>query len=93
MTYLVVDQRVRDVAHWTAAFAGGAERRKAAGGEVVLVLTDPKEADRLLVIVRFESPEQAFGWRSRPGVEEEIAHGGVIADSVQVRVLDELPLP
>ncbi|MFE3192434.1 hypothetical protein ACFXHA_25720 [Nocardia sp. NPDC059240] len=93
MTYLVVDQRVEDVTRWQSAFSGGAERRRAAGGELVLVLADPADPQRLLVIVEFDSPESAAAWRTRPGVEHEIASGGVIPDSVTVRILDRLPIP
>ncbi|MFG1796102.1 hypothetical protein [Nocardia sp. NPDC049149] len=92
MTYLMVDQRVRDVQQWAQAFGAGTERRRAAGGEVVLVLADPAEGDRVLVLVRFDSAAQALAWRNRPGVAQEIERGGVIADSVTVRVLDALPV-
>ncbi|MGW4243861.1 hypothetical protein [Nocardia sp. NPDC004722] len=93
MTYLVVDQRVQDVTRWRTAFSGGTERRRAAGGELVLVLTDPSDPQRLLVIVKFDSPAQAAAWRTRPGAEHEIASGGVLPDSVTVRILDRLPMP
>ncbi|KAA8887032.1 hypothetical protein F3087_19120 [Nocardia colli] len=90
MAYLVVDQRVQDVRRWAEAFAEGAERRRAAGGEVVLTLADPVDIGRVLVIVRFETAQQARAWRSRPGVAQEVARGGVIAESVSVRMLDEM---
>ncbi|MEC3916375.1 hypothetical protein [Nocardia sp. CDC160] len=93
MTYLVVDQRVEDVNRWRAAFSGGTERRRAAGGELHMVLTDPTDPHRILVIVEFDTPEHAIAWRTRPGVEREITSGGVILDSVTVRVLDRLPMP
>ncbi|MFI6996231.1 hypothetical protein [Nocardia sp. NPDC050175] len=40
MTYLVVDQRIRDVRRWVRAYAAGSEHRRATGPEVVLLLAD-----------------------------------------------------
>ncbi|APA96579.1 hypothetical protein [Nocardia seriolae] len=93
MTYLVVDQRVEDVTRWQTAFSSATARRRGSGGELLMVLTDPTDPHRLLVIVHFDSPEAAVAWRHRPGVEREIASGGVIPDSVTIRILDRLPMP
>ncbi|GAB0102061.1 hypothetical protein JMUB6875_10280 [Nocardia sp. JMUB6875] len=93
MTYLVVDQRVEDVERWRTAFSSANDHRRRAGGELAMVLTDPADPHRILVIVEFDSPENAAAWRTRPNSEREFAAGGVIPDSVTVRVLDRLPMP
>jgi len=93
MTYLVVDQRVTDVDGWVAAFSAATGQRGAAGGELAMVLTDPADPGRLLVIVEFDTPEHAREWRARPGIEQAGARVGVVPGSVTARVLDELPMP
>lgn len=93
MTYLVVDRRVEDVNRWRTAFSSANDRRREAGGELTMVLTDPTDPHRILVIVEFDSPETAAAWRTRPNANREFASGGVISDSVTVRVLDRLPMP
>jgi len=90
MPYLVVDQRVADVRDWAAAFHAATEQRRAHGAHEATVLTDPTDPGRLLVVVRFDTAEQASAWRARPGVDQEMARVGVDPASVVVRVLDEL---
>ncbi|QIS12470.1 hypothetical protein [Nocardia arthritidis] len=92
MSYLVVDQTVESIDRWIAAFSAATERRKDAGGELVMALNDPARPGRLLVIVKFDSPEHALAWRDRPGVDHEIAQVGVVPGSVTVRVLEQLPV-
>ena len=89
-TYLVVDQRVADPREWAAQFHAADRARAAAGASQTLLLADPDDPGRVLAIVAFASPEQARAWRARPGMTQIMARVGIDAESVVVRLLDEL---
>lgn len=60
---------------------------------LVVVLIDPADSGRLLAIVRLDTRDHSWAWRTRPEIEQESARVGVVPGSVAVRVLDELPMP
>jgi hypothetical protein len=92
MSYLVVDQRVRDAEAWAAGFHSADSARAAAGGREAILLADPDDPGRVLAVVRFESAEQATAWRARSGMAQVMAQAGIEPGSVVVRVLDALPV-
>lgn len=82
MAVLMSQQKVKDYAAWESVFMERDGQRQALGQKSFRILREADDANSLVVLMDWDTMENARNYASSPGLKEAMANAGVIGAEI-----------